>query len=109
VNEDYRNEIADHGASLIDEIGLVDEGGEEISGGDYSRQAITWTSATDGTIRPESDLTFDIPGGSTVAGWRGYSDVGTEYGGDDLTAESFENDGEYKLLADQTGILHVSG
>ena len=110
MEEVYRNAIADHGASLITHIGLVDELGTELTGGDpaYARQAVTWTSASGGTIRPNADLTFDVPADTTVAGWRGYSALteGTNYGGKALTNETFASQGEYKLLAASTGILH---
>lgn len=106
----YRNAIADYGATQITHIGLVDETGTEISGGDpaYARQPVTWTAASDGTIRPTADLTFDVPAGATVAGWRAYSALtaGTNYGGADLTQETFAGQGEYTLLSASTGILH---
>jgi hypothetical protein len=106
----YLNAIADAGANLIKYIGLVDESDEEISGGSpaYARKAVTWTSASGGTIRPSADLTFDIPSGKKVAGWRGYSAAtnGTNYGGKDLTQETFAAQGQYKLLAANTGIKH---
>lgn len=112
MNEDYLNAIADEGGTLITHIGLVDETGTEITGGDpaYARQAVTWTAASGGTIRPSADLTFDIPSGTTVGGWRGYSasSSGTNYGGEDLTQESYASQGEYTLLASGTGILHSS-
>jgi len=110
MSDGYRNAIADHGASLISHIGLIDELGTELTGGDpaYARQAVTWTSASDGTIRPNADLTFDVPADTTVAGWRGYSALteGTNYGGKALTNETFASQGEYKLLSASTGILH---
>ena len=110
MEEVYRNAIADHGASLITHIGLVDETGTELTGGDpaYARQAVTWTSASGGTIRPDADLTFDVPADTTVGGWRGYSALteGTDYGGKALTQETFASQGEYKLLSASTGILH---
>jgi len=110
MTEAYRNAIADYGASLITYIGLVDETGTELSGGDpaYARQPVTWTAASDGIIRPSADLTFDVPAGTTVGGWRGYSALtgGTDYGGADLTQETFTNQGTYTLLAAQTGIRH---
>ncbi len=113
MNATYRNAIADHGGSLITHIGLVDETGTELSGGDpaYARQAVSWTSASDGTIRPDADLTFNVPASTTVGGWRGYSAStgGTDYGGADLTQETYEGQGEYKLLAASTGILHQAG
>ena len=105
----YRNAVADHGASLITHIGLVDGTGTELTGGSpaYARKAVTWTSASDGTIRPNADITFDVPA-VTVGGWRGYSaaTAGTDYGGKALTNETFAAQGEYKLLAANTGILH---
>jgi len=110
MTEGYRNSIADHGGTLITHIGLVDDTGTELTGGSpaYARQAVTWTSATDGTIRPSADLTFDIPADTTVGGWRGYSALsdGTDYGGKALTNEAFASQGEYKLLSASTGILH---
>lgn len=105
----YLNAIASAGAGLITHIGLVDEEGTELSGGSYARRAVTWTSATNGVIRPDSDLVFDVPSGSTVAGWRGYSagSGGTDYGGADLTPQPFATAGTYTLLAAQTSINHT--
>ena len=112
MSEGYRNAIANHGASLITHIGLVDENGTELDGGGYARQAVTWTTAPAsgvGVVRPESDLTFDVPAGK-VAGWRGFDQLahpaGTNYGGKALTEETFAAAGQYKLLAASTGILH---
>ena len=106
----YRNAIANHGASLITHIGLVDGAGTELTGGSpaYARLAVTWTGAADGVIRPNADLTFNVPGGKTVGGWRGFSALtaGTNYGGKALTNEAFAAQGQYKLLAAGTGILH---
>lgn len=105
MNNDYLNSIANHGASIVTHIGLVSNMGTEIS----TRQEVTWTAAVDGTIRPSVDLTFAIEAGTTVGGWRGYSALtdGTEYGGKDLTNETYANAGEYTLLAASTGILHT--
>jgi len=110
MTEGYRNAIANHGASLITHIGLVDNTGTELSGGSpaYARKPITWTSASGGIIRPNADLTFDVPAGANVSGWRGFSALtgGTNYGGADLTREDFAGQGQYKLLAASTGIKH---
>jgi hypothetical protein len=106
----YQNAVADAGGALITHIGLVDETGTELTGGDpaYARQAVTWTTASDGTIRPNANLTFNVPASTTVGGWRGFSALtaGTNYGGKDLTNEAFANQGEYTLLAASTGINH---
>ena len=110
MTADYRNLIADAGGAAVSHIGLVDGGGSEITGGSYARLAVTWTTASNGTIRPSSDLVFDVPAGATVAGWRGYSAItsGTNYGGEDLASETFNNAGTYTLLAASTGINHVN-
>jgi hypothetical protein len=112
MNATYRNLIATAGAGAVTHIGLVDAGGTEITGGSpaYARRAVTWAAASDGTIRPNANLTFDIPSGVTVGGWRGYSasTAGTNYGGKALTNEAFAAQGEYTLLAASTAILHSS-
>ena len=111
MNQTYLNAIADAGAALITHVGLVNGSGVEISGGTpaYARQAVTWTSASGGMVRPNANKTFDIPAGATVAGWRGYSAVtgGTDYEGAALTSEGpYGAQGTYTLLAASTGIDH---
>lgn len=104
----YLNVTADAGGAAITHVGLVDETGTEVTGGSYARQAVTWTSAVDGLIRPNADLNFTIPAGVTVGGWRGYSLVsaGVDYGGEDLTNQPFPTGGTYTLLAASTSIDH---
>ena len=107
----YHNELRDHGKTLITHIGLVDGTGTEISGGSpaYARLPVTWDNDGDGVMRPSANLTFDIPAGVTVGGWRGYSALttGTDFGGKALTNEVFAGQGEYTLLASQTSITHT--
>jgi len=109
MTEAFRNALLTHGGTLITHIGLVIVNGTEISGGTpaYARKAVTWAAASGGIMRPSADLTFDIPAGITVAGWRGFTALtdGTNYGGHDLTNEIFAGQGQYKLLAASTGIL----
>jgi hypothetical protein len=97
---------ADAIGAAITHIGLVNGSGTEISGGGYARQAVTWTSASGGLIRPTADRVFDIASGTTVAGWRGFSasSGGTNHGGSALTSETYGADGTYTLLAASTGI-----
>lgn len=110
MNVTYRNAVANHGATLITHIGLVDDVGNEITGGDpaYARQAVTWTTSVDGLIRPDANLTFNIPPSTTVGGWRGFSAStgGTNYDGTDFTNEPYTNQGQFILRADQTSISH---
>lgn len=108
MTEAFRNSCLDHGTALITHIGLFD-GAAEITGGSpaYARKAVTWTAASGGVARPNADLTFDIPSGADVDGWRGFTAAtnGTNYGGATLTTETFAGQGQYKLLAASTGIL----
>lgn len=106
----YRNAVATAGAALITHIGLVDETGTEITGGSpaYARQAVTWAAASNGIIRPDADLTFNIPASTSVKGWRAYSaaTAGTDYEGYALVQEDFTGQGQYVLAAASTGIGH---
>lgn len=106
----FLNAIANHGGTLITYIGLVDGTGTEITGGNYTRQAATWSATSTGKISLSSDLTFGVPAGKTIAGWRGFNAEtgGTNYGGNDLSQEPFSNDGYYILLASSTFIT-ISG
>ena len=109
VNDDYLDEIAGAGGTLVNYIGLIDETDTEISGGDYSRLSVSWDESETGVLRPATDLTFDIPENTIVAGWRGYeTDTSTTaLIGSSLTEESFADAGQYTLIADQTSINHA--
>lgn len=111
MNAAYLTNLGTVGPNVVTHVGLVDDTGTELAGGEpaYARQAVVWTD--DATARPQTDLVFDIPAGATVAGWRGYSDLaaGTEYGGADLTQETYAGQGTYTLLAASTGITHAAG
>lgn len=107
MNATYLALIAAAGATAITHIGLVDENGDELSGGSYARKAVTWAQ-TGGTVRPNANLEFDVPAG-IVAGWQGYSadDAGTAYGVVDLEEpEEYAAPGKYTLLAASTAIHH---
>jgi hypothetical protein len=106
MTEAFRNAMLDAGAALITHIALFD-GASELTGGSYARKAVTWAAAGSGAVRPNADLTFDVPAGATVDGWRGFTALtnGTNYGGASLTAEDFAGAGQYKLLSASTGSL----
>lgn len=103
MNGAFHNSLAAHGASLVTHIGLVDDNGDELTGGSYARQAITWSGAAN-VKSPSANLVFDVASGSVVAGWRGYSasSGGTDYGGAPLPEATFTNPGTYTLLAAST-------
>jgi hypothetical protein len=91
--------LATHAASLITHVSLVNAGGTQIG----DRQA-TAGSATGANVRV-TDATFQIPGGSTVAGWRAHTAAtgGTDLGGSSLTAETYAGAGTYTLTGSATG------
>ena len=106
--DNYLNLIAQAGADKIDFIALLDDDNSVI---EY--QSVVWTDSGSGedpagTIRPDSDITFSVPAGTTVSGWRGYDvENGDEYGGADFeTPESYNNSGKFILEADKTYIAH---
>jgi hypothetical protein len=104
----YLNATAQAGGTAITHLGLVDQTGTELTGGGYARQAVSWTTAANGLIRPTADKVFNVAAGVTVGGWRGYSasTSGTDYGGQNLTQQTFATAGTYTLLAASTSIDH---
>lgn len=104
ISTDGLNAVADHLAGLATHVGLVDGSGTELTGGTYARLAVSWTAAADGLIRPTADKDFDVPAGVTVGGWRAFSAStgGTNYGGADVTSETFASAGTYRLVAANT-------
>ena len=111
MDQNYRNAIRTYGAGLITHIGIVDETGTELTGGTYARIAVTWSTATDDKAIPSADLTFNIPSGNIVAGWRGFTALsgGTNYGGASVTQTGeYTSDGTYVLKATLTAINHAA-
>lgn len=110
MNELYRDVVAQAGATAITYIGLVDADGIEIAGGDppYERKKAYWTAPDDGKIQLVADLEFDVPAGSVVKGWRGFSALteGTDYGGADVRLRTFATQGKFILFAADTWIKH---
>lgn len=55
-----------------------DNGANEINGGDpaYARKAAGWNAAAGGSLGSSAGVTFDVPGGATVA-WLGFWDAGS--------------------------------
>lgn len=62
-------------------------GSNEVAGGSYARQSVTWGTATTGSVSASDEPVFDVPGSTTVS-WLGlWSAVtaGTFYGALELT------------------------
>lgn len=77
-------------------------GANEVSGGSYARQAVTWGAAASGSKASTADITFNVPSGTTithVAGWTA-STGGTFRGGGALAvSQAFGTAGTYKIAA----------
>lgn len=80
------------------------DGTTELTGGTYARIAVSWQTLNTTERHPTADLTFNVPAGSTVGGWLGFSAStgGTSYGGATLTNEVFAAAGQYVLQAAAT-------
>ena len=109
----YLDAIANHGRTVATHIGLVNELGNEITGGSpaYARRAVTWLTSANGVIHPNADLDFNVPAGTTVAGIRFFSALtgGTNFGGRNMTQnEVFTAQGIFRLLATASGIRHTA-
>jgi hypothetical protein len=112
MNAAYLDMLRTASKSACTYIGLVDDTGTELTGGSpaYARKSEAWADGADGVQNLAADLTFDVPAGVTVGGWRAYSasTSGTDYGGADLTHEAYAGQGQYKLLAASTSITHAA-
>lgn len=115
VSTAYLNTIADAGAGEVAKIILVDVqtaasypgdqvGEDKIEG---SEEDFEMDTTEDGVWRPDRDLTFTIDGGDAVRGWRALDSLDNIIGGADLTEETYTNEGQYTLLAAQTGFVHA--
>jgi len=69
----------------------------EVSGGSYAKQSITFSAAAAGSADSSNQPVFDVPGGTTVshyAFWAGATCVDT---GALSSSETFQGDGQYTL------------
>lgn len=77
----------------------------EVSGGGYARQTVTWAAASGGAMAPSGDVTFDIAAGVTVAYITGWNSTGTvRYFKYDVTNQTFTNAGQYTVLAGSSSV-----
>lgn len=76
-------------------------GTNEVSGGSYARQTPTWDAASGGAVSISSSISFDVPGGSTVAYVGLWDSTGPTWKGSiELSAsESFSGDGTFTVTS----------
>lgn len=74
-------------------------GANEVAGGGYARQVITWNAAAGGSLDDSNQPVFQVPGSTTVTHFALWTAGGTYLGGDALSApETFNTAGTYTLL-----------
>jgi hypothetical protein len=77
-------------------------GSNEVTGGTYSREAITWAAASGGTALSSAEIVFDVPSSTTIThlGYWSASTSGTFYGSRQLdTSQTFSSAGTYTIAA----------
>jgi hypothetical protein len=109
ASDDYLDFVVGEGVTKVTHIALIDDGDTELTGGDpaYARQPVTWVNDGAGLERPDADLTFNIPVGVDVKGWRGWDDdtAGDMWIGHNFSdVQSYPTGGTLTLKADETGI-----
>jgi hypothetical protein len=75
-------------------------GSAELTGGSYTREAISWGAASGGTASNDLAIVFDVPTGTTITylGYWSAASGGTFYGSRALdTSQTFSSDGTYTI------------
>lgn len=83
-------------------------GANEVTGGSYTRESISWGAASAGTAASDASIVFDVPGSTTITHLGYWSAVsgGTFYGSRALdTSQTYATDGTYTIA---TGNLSES-
>lgn len=76
------------------------DGSSEVSGGAYTREAVSWDSANSGSLTTNLAIVFDVPGSTTIThlGYWSASVSGTFYGSRALdVSQTFATAGTYTI------------
>jgi hypothetical protein len=78
--------------------GAANAADNELAGGGYARQAITWNAASGGAIDSSNAPAFSVEGGDTVS-WISFWNTGgtVRYAKKNVTDEAFGSGGTYTL------------
>ena len=78
-------------------------GSNEVTGGSYTRESISWNAASNGTATSSANIVFDVPANTTIThlGYWSASTSGTFYGSRQLdTSQTFSGSaGTYTISA----------
>ena len=103
LSVDARNSMLDHLGTLATLASLHSadpgaNGANEVIGGAYTREAITWNPAAAGNLDNNANPVFDVPAGTTVTHFGLWTAGGIWLGGGALSAaETFAGAGTYTL------------
>lgn len=100
-----RNAMLDALAALCTRValhtgdpGAANAADNEVVGGSYARQAISWNAAAAGAIDSSNTPAFNVPAGVTVSWISFWNTAGTvRYAKKDVTDEAFGAAGTYTL------------
>lgn len=100
-----KNVMLDALAAVMTRVALHtgDPGGansasNEVTGGSYARQAITWNAASGGALDNNANPVFSVPASTTVSWISFWNTAGTvRYAKKDVTDEVFGGAGTYTL------------
>lgn len=104
-----RNVMLDGLGAVVDFVSLhtADPGAtgtSEVAGGSpaYARKAVAWDAASGGSMASSGDITFDVPGSTTIRflGYWSLASGGTFYGSRALdTDQTFPTQGTYTIAS----------
>jgi hypothetical protein len=78
--------------------GGANSAANEVTGGSYARQPITWNAASGGSLDNNANPVFDVPAGTTVSWISLWNTAGTvRYLKKDVTDEVFGSAGTYTV------------
>lgn len=99
----WRNTMVDAGVSDVEEVSLHDgdpgdDGDNEIEGGGYSRQSVSFNDASGGSAEADDVVVFDVPGdGTEITHVTLWNEVNEVLASGETTSETFSNPGTYTL------------
>jgi hypothetical protein len=76
------------------------DGSNEVTGGSYTREAVSWAAAASGSAATDANIVFEVPTGVTIThlGYWSASSGGTFYGWRALNAsQTFSSAGTYTI------------
>lgn len=77
-------------------------GANEVTGGSYTREGVSWASAASGSVQSNAQIVFDVPGSTTIThlGYWSASTAGTFYGSRQLdTQQTYATAGTYTIAS----------